>query len=135
MEGLEERVLLREEMALVVPAGHRFAERSSVALAEAAGEDFVWVSEGATEAHPLYAAGPAAKFTLRIVCLSGSAQGMQSLVAAGLGISLICSASPSIPPKAHGLSSWTRPGAQRAPACASWRADRLSARRGPSLKC
>ena len=89
VDGLEERVLLREEMALVVPAGHRFADRSSVALSEAAAEDFVWVSEGATEAHPIYAACLAAGFAPRIVCLSGSAQGMQSLVAAGLGISLL----------------------------------------------
>jgi DNA-binding transcriptional LysR family regulator len=87
--GLDERVLLTEEMALVVPASHWSAGRPSIGLAEVAGEDFVWVSEGATETHPIYAACLAAGFAPRIVCLSGSAQGMQSMVSAGLGIALL----------------------------------------------
>jgi len=89
VSGLEERVLLTEEMALVVPTSHWSAARRSVALTEVADEDFVWVSEGATESHPIYAACLAAGFAPRIVCLSGSAQGMQSMVAAGLGIALL----------------------------------------------
>jgi DNA-binding transcriptional LysR family regulator len=122
--GLEERVLLREEMALVVPEGHWLAGRSSVALAEAAGEDFVWVSEGDTEAHPLYAACLAAGFTPRIACLSGSAQGMQSLVAAGLGISLL----PRLaihPPESTRVVELDPPRPHRT-LVAIWRPDRLS---------
>ena len=124
VEGLEERVLLREEMALVVPSAHRFAARTSVALSEAAAEDFVWVSEGATEAHPIYAACLAAGFAPRIVCLSGSAQGMQSLVAAGLGISLL----PRLaihPPEGARVVELDPPRPGRT-LVAIWRADRLS---------
>ena len=89
VEGLCEHVLLEEEMALVVPAGHWAARCNSISLDRVSGEDFVWVSEGDSEKHPLYAACLAAGFTPRIVCLSGSAQGMQALVSAGLGIALL----------------------------------------------
>ncbi len=124
VEGLEERVLLREEMALVVPVGHRFANRASVALSEAAAEDFVWVSEGATEAHPLYAACLAAGFAPKIVCLSGSAQGMQSLVAAGLGISLLPRL--AIHPPEGALVVELDPPRPNRTLVAIWRAERLS---------
>ncbi len=94
VQGLQERILLHEDMALVVPVAHPFAriaadECRPIALAEAAGEDFIWAPEGATAVHPLYAACLAAGFEPHIVCISGSAQGMQALVAAGLGIALL----------------------------------------------
>jgi DNA-binding transcriptional LysR family regulator len=122
--GLEERVLLLEEMALVVPEEHRFAGRASMPLAEAAAEDFVWVSEGATEAHPIYAACLAAGFAPHIVCLSGSAQGMQALVAAGLGIALL----PRLaihPPAGARVVELDAPRPFRT-LVVVWRADRLS---------
>ena len=87
--GLARRVLSEEELALVVPVGHVLAGAGPVALADVAGEDFVWVPEGTTTEHPIYAACVAAGFTPRIACVSGSAQGMQALVAAGLGIALL----------------------------------------------
>jgi DNA-binding transcriptional LysR family regulator len=87
--GLQERVLLREELALVVPQSHPFARQKTVALAAAAHEDFIWAPEGATAVHPLYAACLAAGYEPHIACVSGSAQGMQALVAAGLGIALL----------------------------------------------
>jgi len=122
--GLAERELLTEEMALVVHADHQFASRSSVALTEAAGEDFIWVSEGATEAHPIYAACLAAGFSPRIACMSGSAQGMQSLVAAGLGISLL----PRLaihPPEGARVVELDPPRPSRT-LVAIWREDRLT---------
>ena len=122
--GLEERILLREEMALVVPTSHWCAERETVALTEVASEDFVWVSEGATEVHPIYAACLAAGFVPRIVCLSGSAQGMQSLIAAGLGIALL----PRLaihPPEGAVVVELEPPRPHRT-LVAIWRADRLS---------
>jgi DNA-binding transcriptional LysR family regulator len=88
--GLRERHLLTEELALVVPSGHPLTRRTDPpALADLADEDFVWVPQGNTPEHPFYAACLAAGFTPRIACISGSAQGMQSLVAAGLGIALL----------------------------------------------
>ena len=88
--GLTERILLTEEMALVVPSGHPLARRTSApTLAELADEHWVWVPEGSTAEHPIYAACLEAGFAPRIACVSGSAQGMQALVAAGLGIALL----------------------------------------------
>ncbi len=90
--GLAVRRLLTEELALVVPEGHNLAKRASrdpPKLADLANEDFVWVPEGANAEHPFYAACLAAGFAPRIACVSGSAQGMQALVAAGLGIALL----------------------------------------------
>ncbi len=89
VRGLAQRVLLTEELALVVPQTHPLAARGSVALAALSDEDFVWAPEAATPEHPLYAACVAAGFAPRIACVSGSAQGMQALVAAGLGIALL----------------------------------------------
>lgn len=89
--GIAIRPLLTEELALVVPEGHRLATSGMEAprLADLATEDFVWAPDGATPEHPFYAACLAAGFTPRIACVSGSAQGMQALVAAGLGIALL----------------------------------------------
>lgn len=88
-EGLEVRPLLQDPFALVVPEGHPLAGRAEVSLGETAGEDYVWVSEAQDSEHPLYAACLQAGFTPRIVCQSGSAQGVLALVAAGLGIALL----------------------------------------------
>lgn len=87
--GLQRRDLVTEELALVVPERHPLALRDEVALADVSGEDFVWGPEASTPEHPLYAACVAAGFTPRIACVSGSPQGMQALVAAGLGIALL----------------------------------------------
>jgi DNA-binding transcriptional LysR family regulator len=124
VEGLAERILFREEMALVVPNTHPLAARDSVPLAAVASEDFIWAPEGATPAHPLYAACLAAGFAPHIVCISGSAQGMQALVAAGLGIALL----PRLaihPPAGAQVVELAPPRPTRTLA-AIWREDRLS---------
>ncbi len=89
LQGLQMRPLLEEPLALVVPEGHPLADRERVPLAEAAGEEFVWVHEAGEPDHPLFAACVSAGFTPRVVCQSGSAQGALALVAAGLGIALL----------------------------------------------
>jgi len=95
-----------------------------VPLAALATEDFIWVPEGATSAHPLYAACLAAGFAPRIACISGSAQGMQELVAAGLGIALL----PRLaihPPPGAAVIELAAPRPTRT-LVAVWRPDRLS---------
>jgi DNA-binding transcriptional LysR family regulator len=88
--GLLARELLTEELVAVAPEGHALATRKRPpCLADLAGEDFVWVPDGDSEEHPIYAACLAAGFKPRIACTSGSASGMQALVAAGLGIALL----------------------------------------------
>lgn len=85
------RELFTEELALVVPKGHPLAAPNAKPprLADLAAEYFVWVPEGTTPEHPIYAACIAAGFTPRIACVSGSATGMQKMVAAGLGIAIL----------------------------------------------
>ncbi len=122
--GLAHRELLQEELALVVPITHPLAEQKEVALAALASEDFIWVPEGATAAHPLYAACLAAGFVPRIACISGSAQGMQELVAAGLGIALLPRLALSPPPGAT-VIELAAPRPTRT-LVAVWRPDRLS---------
>jgi DNA-binding transcriptional LysR family regulator len=88
--GLESHDLLTEELALVVPTGHRLATANApIALADLADESWVWAPEAGSAEHPLYAACLAAGFAPRIACVSGGAHGMQALVAAGLGIALL----------------------------------------------
>ena len=124
VEGLKHRELLREELALVVPVSHPLASCSEVALAELASEDFIWVPEGATAAHPIYAACLAAGFVPRIACISGSAQGMQELVAAGLGIALLPRLALHPPPGAT-VVELASPRPTRT-LVSVWRPDRLS---------
>lgn len=88
-EGLSVQPILQDPLRLVVPVGHPFARRYDLELSEAAEEDWVWVHEAQGPDHPLYAACLQAGFTPRIVCESGSAQGILALVAAGLGIALL----------------------------------------------
>ncbi len=88
--GLLARELLTEELVAVVPDGHPLAGRKRApCLSDLAGEDFVWVPDGDSEEHPIYAACLVAGFRPKIVCTCGSAGGMQALVAAGLGIALL----------------------------------------------
>ena len=124
MEGLEESVILEEDLALVVPAGHWTTRAESVSLSSVANEDFIWAPEGANRSHPLYAACLSAGFIPKIACMSGSAQGMQSLVAAGLGISLLPRLAIA-PPEGSVLVELDSPRPTRTLA-AIWRADRLS---------
>ncbi len=124
VQELSERILLKEELALVVPESHPFANRAEIALKEAAGEDFIWAPEGSTSEHPLYSACLAAGFAPHIACVSGSAQGMQALVAAGLGIALL----PRMaihPPEGVCIVELSPPRPTRTLA-AIWRQDRLS---------
>lgn len=124
VDGLAERQLLCEEMAIVAPQGHWTTSAVNLPLGSLAEEDFVWVSEGDTETHPLYAACLAAGFAPRIVCLSGSAQGMQALVAAGLGIALL----PRLaihPPEGVVVVELAQPRPVRTLSVV-WRPDRLS---------
>ena len=83
--------LFTEELVLVVPRSHALAAPGACPprLCDLSAEYFVWVPSGTTSEHPIYAACIAAGFAPRIACVSGSATGMQSMVAAGLGIAIL----------------------------------------------
>ena len=69
LDGLEQRPLLTEELALIVPEAHALAGTTPT-LAD---ESWVWVPEGQSPEHPIFAACLAAGFTPRIACVSGPA--------------------------------------------------------------
>jgi DNA-binding transcriptional LysR family regulator len=87
--GLEVRELLEDPFSLAIPDRPGKRARDTVRLADMAEAEWVWVHDAKTADHPLYAACLDAGFVPRIVCESGSAQGVLALVAAGLGIALL----------------------------------------------
>ncbi len=85
--GLTWTPLLDDPMWVVLPAGHRFAERESVTLAELAGERWVHGCLSLVELLDHYAA--MAGFEIRTACRGTDYVFAQSLVRAGVGISMI----------------------------------------------
>lgn len=81
--------LLQQDMRLVVPAGHRWAARKSIRLADAASEDFVALREEYGSRQIADALCRAAGFTARIGVLADAIDTARGLVAAGLGIALL----------------------------------------------
>lgn len=122
-EGLEVRPILEEPLLLVAPTGHRFQGRDCIALEEARDEDWVWVHEAQDDDHPLYSACVRAGFRPRIVCESGSAQGVVSLVRAGLGIALLPRMAIDLRAGIHAISLIGTPSRTLA---VVWPVDRLS---------
>lgn len=85
--GLTWTPLLDDPMWIVLPAGHRFAERESVTIAELAGERWVHGCLSIVELLEHYAA--MAGFEIRTACRGTDYVFAQSLVRAGVGISMI----------------------------------------------
>jgi molybdate transport repressor ModE-like protein len=85
--GLTWTPLVDDPMWIVLPAGHRFAGRESVGLAELAGERWIHGCLSNVELLDLYSA--ATGFELRTACRSTDYVFAQSLVRAGVGISMI----------------------------------------------
>lgn len=84
---LEERLLLVEPFALLVPPRHALAKRKHVDLKSVAEESFVFF-KGRARASAL-AACRAAGFEPRMACESGELETVRALVAAGLGLALL----------------------------------------------
>lgn len=84
---LEERLLLVEPFALLVPPGHRIAARKSVDLRSVADEPFVFFKGRARDS--ALAACRSAGFEPRMACESGELETVRALVAAGLGLALL----------------------------------------------
>ncbi|WP_246605944.1 LysR family transcriptional regulator [Paractinoplanes toevensis] len=83
------RVMQRQRLALIVPAGHRLAGRRSVRLSDVAGEDVVTVPPGfgfRAQVEELFAA---AGVTLRVAFEIGDLGTVEGLVGAGLGVALV----------------------------------------------
>ncbi|MCK9688426.1 LysR substrate-binding domain-containing protein [Scleromatobacter humisilvae] len=90
-EGISLRLLRRDPLRLVVPAGHRFARRKSVAIAECRDEAFIgFPGDAGTGTGPLLKRLAAqAGFEPRIAQEAREATTQIGLVAAGLGIAVL----------------------------------------------
>jgi molybdate transport repressor ModE-like protein len=85
--GLTWTPLLEDPMWIVLPPGHRLAGRESLALAELAGERWVQGCLSTNDQLDHYAA--LAGFQVRVACRGTDYVFAQSLVAAGVGVSMI----------------------------------------------
>ncbi|GAA0444457.1 LysR family transcriptional regulator [Actinoplanes capillaceus] len=85
--GLDYEPLLDDPMWIVLPAGHRFAGRTGLAIAELAGERWVHGCLSVGEMLDHYAA--MAGFEVLTACRGTDYQFAQSLVRAGVGIAMI----------------------------------------------
>jgi DNA-binding transcriptional LysR family regulator len=95
-DGITSRMLDEQRIDLFVPTGHRLARRRGVRLAEVADEDFIFMEPGyglRTIADELCRA---AGFQPRIAFEGQEADTARSLVAAGLGVSLLPATASSL---------------------------------------
>ncbi|MFI5645339.1 LysR family transcriptional regulator [Kitasatospora sp. NPDC051705] len=81
--------LLREEVLLAVPPGHRLAGRESVTVAELADEDFVSTRAGHWQRALLERLFAREGLTPQVVCEGDEAAATSELVRAGLGVGLM----------------------------------------------
>jgi DNA-binding transcriptional LysR family regulator len=86
---LEETFLVREPMVLVVPHGHRLAERRSVELVELAGEPFVTMKVGYGLRDLLDRLCRQAGFEPKIVFETAHMGSVVGLVVAGMGVTVV----------------------------------------------
>lgn len=88
-EGLESVRLFEEPVGVAVPAGHPFAARASVGLAELAGEPLVSARVGHWSRTLLDRLFAERGLEPRIVCESDEPSAIAALIAAGLGVGLV----------------------------------------------
>lgn len=88
-QGLACTVFRRDELVLVLPAGHRLVGRSAIPFADALDEDWVTLSDGAALLLKQQQSALAAGRPLRIRMQVRSFDAVCHLVAAGLGIAVL----------------------------------------------
>jgi LysR family transcriptional activator of glutamate synthase operon len=81
--------LQEQRLVVVVPAGHRFANRRRLSLADLAGEDFVSIPPGFGFREHLDGLFAAARVTPRIAFEIGDLATIEGLVGAGLGVAVV----------------------------------------------
>jgi DNA-binding transcriptional LysR family regulator len=98
--GISSRVVSRDPLVVALPAGHRLAKRKRVSLIELADESFVLYTRasGPTVHGAIVGYCRAAGFAPRVVQEGADVQTIVSLVAAGLGVSLLIGPTPPIDP-------------------------------------
>ncbi|SEG08228.1 LysR family transcriptional regulator [Paenibacillus sp. UNC499MF] len=87
--GIVEEPVLSEEVFLAVPPGHRFADRTSIALREAAGEPFIGYKKEHVFRQRDDALFRQAGMTPDFVCEVNEPSAKAALVRAGLGVAFV----------------------------------------------
>ncbi|MEU1020603.1 LysR substrate-binding domain-containing protein [Streptomyces sp. NPDC005904] len=105
--GLDAVTLLREEVFLAVPYGHRLADREHVTVSELAEEEFVSTRAGHWQRVLLEALFAREGLQPRVICEGDEAAATPRLIGTGLGIGLM----PAVARRAmgeHELVAWAR---------------------------
>ncbi|WP_327683580.1 LysR family transcriptional regulator [Kitasatospora sp. NBC_00458] len=105
---LESVELLREEVLLAVPRGHRLDGRESVTIAEIAEEPFVTTRRGHWQRALLDRLFAAEGLTPRLSCESDEPGASQDMISSGLGIGLIPAMSRLAGTDTHVPVAWVR---------------------------
>ena len=87
--GLGLHQLVSEELVVVLPESHAFAGRSSVRMADLAGEEFISYREGARLRELLESAGRSVGFSPRVTLESNESGRIRRLVHRGLGVAIL----------------------------------------------
>ncbi|MFJ9407168.1 LysR family transcriptional regulator [Streptomyces sp. NPDC101393] len=87
--GITNLPVAREPLRLVVPAGHRLADRRQVRLAEAAADDFVMATSGYGLRRLVNDLCAAAGFTPRVAFEGAEIATIRGFVEAGLGVAVL----------------------------------------------
>lgn len=101
-EGLASRVISRDPLVAALPARHPLAKRKRIRLAELAGDSFVLYTRatGPSVHDAIVGHCQDAGFTPQISQEAADVQTIVSLVAAGIGVSLLIAPTPPIDPGA-----------------------------------
>jgi DNA-binding transcriptional LysR family regulator len=110
--ALRAETLAERELMLAVGAGHRFAGRDAVEVAELEGER--WVASSSEGGESLLGAWPGLAGRPRVVCTVRDWMGKLALVAAGVGITTVPALlTPALPPGVRAVPVWGEPEERR----------------------
>ncbi|WP_321869668.1 LysR substrate-binding domain-containing protein [Paraburkholderia tropica] len=87
--GIERRLYRRDELVLLVPQGHPFAQRDVIRFAETLDEDYVGLSDGSSLLARMTDAAFAAERTLKLRIQASNFDGVCRMIEAGLGIGIL----------------------------------------------
>ena len=100
--------LVKQQLCLAVPPGHRLADRAKVALQEVAAEEFVMLKPAWELRRLAEELCAAAGFTPTVVFEQDDMQLVRGFVAAGLGVAIVPASGDDIPPSARGAEQLIR---------------------------
>ncbi len=119
--GLQQ--LVSEELVVVLPRGHRLADRTDLTMSELADEQFISFREGSRLRELLMAAGEQAGFTPQVMLESNESRRIRRLVERGMGVAILPRSDAEEPGADVAVARLTKPALTRDITLA-WREDR-----------